>query len=244
MAATTNCTRLSNNGKYSSPLHHSNHQFYTNRSERKNIFPSPTNMRLPAVMSYRTSYKSDYAKKEKIPQQLPRPQSPTRKNRPHPMNVYYLERLDARQLVCDVKSETKGDKVDIIGAPTRNAQMFLRTCTQESFGEHSLAPDCVNTRYGSNKHKYSPARGIVPIIGKDINILRKDDHWLPGTLKLTTTMTMQGPFQYLTRKRKHIFLDKSAAGMLGGIQSEEHRYHNIPKCRGLTTPRLTLRSGI
>ena len=73
---------------------------------------------------------------------------------------------------------------------------------------------------------------------------RGGDHWLPGTLKLTTTMTMQGPFQYLPRKRKKFVLDTSAAGMVGGIQSEEHRYHNVPKSRGLVPAMMTVRAAV
>jgi len=222
------------------------------RADKQNIFStSIESLKLPKVGNkhYKTSYKTDFAKTENVIgcRPRPRPQSPSRCNRPHPINLYYLERLDTKQVVCDVKTDAKEGKIDIIGGPPSTGKMFLRTCTQESFGSHSLSPDSINTRYGSNKHKYSIARGIVPITPKEANnnkLIKKDDHWLPGTCKLTTAMTMQGPFQYLPRKRKQIILDSSAAGMLGGNPPEEHRYHNAPRTRGYLTPKLTIRSGI
>lgn len=194
--------------------------------------------------NFKTSYKEDYGKKEKITVTLPRRISPNRMNRPHPTNLYYLERLDAKKVVCNVKSDIK-EPTNTIGITKRKngESMYLKTCTQESFGKHVL-PNCINTRYGSNRGKHSPARGIVPIIGKKSCIKENDDHWLPGTLNLTTTMTLQGPFQFLPRKRKQMVVDTSAAGKIGAIPPEEHRYHNYPKCRGLITPRLTIRSGI
>jgi len=228
--------------------------FLSNESHKQTVFPVSVGkeVKFPQVSGYRTSYRNDYRKKEKIAQHLPRPQSPTRTNRPHPRNVYYLERLDNRQLVCDVKTVSNGG-VDKMGAQRDSPSSFTRTCTQESFLSHPLSPDCINTRYGSNKEKYQPARGIVPIISRsDVTPStttspkkkRDGDHWLPGTLKLTTTMTMKGPFQYLPRKRKTFVIDTTAAGMVGGIQSEEHRYHNVPKSRGLMPPMMTIRAAV
>ena len=76
--------------------------FYSNRPQKETVFPVSLggDLKFPTVSGYRTSYRNDYVKKEKVAQHKPRPQSPTRTNRPHPRNVYYLERLDNRQLVC------------------------------------------------------------------------------------------------------------------------------------------------
>ena len=41
--------------------------------------------------------------------------SPTCKNRPHPVNLYCLTRIDAKQLVCDVKTTKLSQKADVFG---------------------------------------------------------------------------------------------------------------------------------
>ena len=84
------------------PIHRPGRRVCTSNAPKNNVLPVGVgeDSRFPKVVSvFKTSYRNDYGKKERVMQEIPRPQSPTRTNRPHPRNVYYLERLDTKQLV-------------------------------------------------------------------------------------------------------------------------------------------------
>jgi len=211
-----------------------------------------THPRSPVNLSTKkcaTSYKSDYPLFPSLvyKQQQATNQSQTLKNRPHPSNLYYLKRLDTNEMVCDIKTDSITH--DIFGAPLDNPTMSSNTCTRETFRAHSNISNRKVTRYGSNK---LPAVGIIPIttdarsLKKSRSLQIQEDHWLPGTLGMTTKMTMHaGPYQYLPRKRKQILLDFTAAGILGmKNQTDDHRYHFELKKRGNVSPYVTVRSGI
>ena len=56
------------------------------------------------------------------------------------------------------------------------------------------------------------------------------EHLLPGTVSLTTTMWAKGPHHYVPRKRRHLVVSRTAAGLTGGVKEERYRYYNKGIC--------------
>ena len=100
-------------GLFSRPLRHIKRRA---AAEQVCFVPTSSGTGLRRPKLYNTSYMTDFARRTtNVEQLLPRPRSPTRKHRPHPSNVYFVTRLDLRQVVCDVKTEKHATEVDIFG---------------------------------------------------------------------------------------------------------------------------------
>ena len=65
-----------------------------------------------------------------------------------------------------------------------------------------------------------------------------------GCLKMTTTMTLDGPYQYLPRKRKEVILDSSAAGIRGSVRHVINRFNCDAKLKDNPDQTITVRSAI
>eukprot|EP00794_Sanderia_malayensis_P010959 gene10959-12120_t len=164
--------------------------------------------------------------------------SPNRRNKPHPVQVYHLQRLRSG-LVCDVRTkhqEQKESKEASVNSWTKTAYPPYKI---EQIIKRSL-PRCEKSKL--------PAIGIVPgavfVVSSGENNKSIDEHWLPGrSMKLTAPLTVRGNYEYFPRKRKLILKREDAAGIKCPAEFG-HRYHEAPLRRGLKPAQMTIRAGV
>ena len=135
---------------------------------------------------YRTEFKK---KMNNQSCEMQRPSSPNRRNKPHPVEVYHLQRLRSG-LVCDVRSKLPLNSLDrnILGISKVTSNTESTSWTKSVYKQYDTktlmkATECDRPKF--------PAIGIVPkCLTKKLNdhvrygIVNKEDHWLPGKLNL------------------------------------------------------------
>ena len=129
-----------------------------------------------------THYRTQFSRKESCQgTEKQAPSSPSRRNKPHPVEVCHLQRLRSG-IVCDVRSKSPATSLekDILGmtrtSSSKDSTSWTKTVYKAHDREHlANQSPCSNSQY--------PAIGILPQCelkncskAGDSNI----DHWLPG----------------------------------------------------------------
>ncbi|XP_071958539.1 uncharacterized protein [Antedon mediterranea] len=143
-----------------------------------------------------SNYKSDYTAmplNHRIKKQQPS-QDHHRKNNPHPEYVYHLRRMH-NEPVCNVRT-SEDDQQRLLNADSTSFITSMRH-------HYPILPVPKNpgTRWGCNKGKKVPAKGIVPT-SPTFKLIKRIERMLPASTEPTTIMSTSHPFSYVPRRRR------------------------------------------
>ena len=129
-----------------------------------------------------TQYRTQFSRKESCRgAEKQTPSSPSRRNKPHPVEVCHLQRLRSG-IVCDVRSKSPVTSLekDILGTTRTSSSKDSTSWTKTVYKAHDR--EHLANQSPCNNYQY-PAIGILPQC--ELNDRAKDgdsniDHWLPG----------------------------------------------------------------
>lgn len=108
--------------------------------------------------------------------------SPNRRNKPHPVEVYHLQRLRSG-LVCDVRTKLPINSLNnnILGISPLSPSSELSSWTKTVYKAYDWK---ALAHVAESKIRRFPAIGIVPTClmtsKTSDDAMKKEDHWLPG----------------------------------------------------------------
>ena len=102
-------------GYFSRPLRHITRKHLPASQEISHNIRSPSGTIRRPKMTLETQYSTTFKQSEgDVKKRNPKRTSPTRVNRPHPMNVYYLQKLDSK-VVCNVSTSQNHQPLNLFG---------------------------------------------------------------------------------------------------------------------------------